>query len=142
MRPDPKVAAGAIERLVEQGLLSRAGQQGALKATTVGAIVGQLPVSLAAGRVAVLGCARGVMRHAVLCAAIMSTSPQPIIKQFGRWEEHQRAVARFGGRAASGRDRAQALLANLAAYEWWESSGRRHCHFEQKMKGMTARLAC
>ena len=60
----------------------------------------------------------GQLRHAVLLGAILSTTPEPIIKPFADQRAHADALMRFGGPAAKPGDKVEALLAQLAAFEW------------------------
>eukprot|EP01047_Picozoa_sp_COSAG01_P038277 COSAG01_NODE_3097_length_6590_cov_20.121707_5_plen_198_part_00 len=80
--PKPPVVTDAMARLTRWGLL-REGNEGSQRATTFGAIVGQLPLSLTAGRVVVIGSAVGLMAPAAVLGAIISTTPQPILRPFG-----------------------------------------------------------
>jgi len=117
-KPDPRTVSDAIQRLVDWGLL-RAKDR---KATTFGAVIGQLPVSLQAGRLAVIGCCAGLMQPASVLAAILSTTPEPILKSLGAREEHEESLSRFSGRSVAAADRCGSLLAQLAAFEWWDAA--------------------
>lgn len=115
-KPDPRTVSDAIQRLIGWGLLKAKDR----KATTFGAVIGQLPVSLQAGRLAVIGCCAGLMQPASVLAAILSTTPEPILKSLGAREEHEESLSRFSGRSVAAADRCGSLLAQLAAYEWWD----------------------
>lgn len=116
--PNSLVVTDAIRRLVGWGLL-RGNDR---KATTFGAIIGQLPLSLLAGRLATIGCCVGLMHQSAVLAAILSTTPEPILKVLGEREEHEESLSRFSGTAVASGNRSGALLAQLAAYEWWEAA--------------------
>ena len=61
------------------------------------------------------------MSHAAVLGAIMSNTPEPILRSFGAAEEHERALGRFVGGPTIAADRSSALLAQLAAYTWWQA---------------------
>jgi HrpA-like RNA helicase len=117
-KPDPRTVTDAMQRLIGWGLLKAKDR----KATTFGAVIGQLPVSLQAGRLAVIGSCAGLMQPASVLAAILSTTPEPILKSLGAREEHEESLSRFSGRVVASADRCGSLLAQLAAYEWWDAA--------------------
>lgn len=105
--PDRRVARDAIDRLVSWGLLKSDDRS----ATTVGAFVGGLPISLQAGRLVAAGCGLHLMRQAAVLGAIMSTTPLPIVKPFGKNEEYEALLSKFAGQPISTSDQCRALLA-------------------------------
>jgi hypothetical protein len=62
------------------------------------------------------------MQPASVLAAILSTTPEPILKSLGAREEHEESLSRFSGRSVAAADRCGSLLAQLAAYEWWDAA--------------------
>ena len=80
--PESASVEDALERVTRWGLLQRSDKQ-LQRATTFGALVAQLPLSLTAGRLVVIGAAAGLLAPAIKLGAILSTTPQPILKPFG-----------------------------------------------------------
>jgi hypothetical protein len=91
--------------------------------TLLGRLLVALPLALPAARLAVLGGTRGLARDAAALAAVLDRSPLPILQPFGD-STACAANLQLYRRGARPGDRAAALLANLAAYEFWQRCRR------------------
>jgi len=102
--------------------------------TPFGQLLANLPLELDASRLVIAGALEGLLRPCVVLAAILSTSPHPIIKPFGAGKsfKFRQTLERYGGRPITEEDLAEGqeketvaedpadtLLANLSAYEFW-----------------------
>lgn len=120
--PEDEVILAAQTFLVKLGALRLSGRQGRTvqEATPYGRALAALPLSLEGARIALRGMVDGQMRTTVLLGAIMSSTPAPILKPFGKQGQYEDNLKLFGGEAATPQDKAAGLMAQLTAYEWWQ----------------------
>jgi HrpA-like RNA helicase len=91
--------------------------------TLLGRVLAALPLTLSAARLAVLGGHEGFARDAAALAAVLDKSPLPITQPFGDAAACTANLQRFVGHARLG-DRVSVIMANLAAYEFWQRCRR------------------
>ncbi|PSC75348.1 zinc finger CCCH domain-containing 31 isoform A [Micractinium conductrix] len=70
---------------------------------------------------ATLGAAAGLLRPAVVLAAILNVNPSPIHQPFASAQQYKLNLQRYGGPDADPADAQSVLLANLAACLFWEA---------------------
>jgi HrpA-like RNA helicase len=121
--PQPEVIEASRRYLVNLGAIKLKTRRGGVtteEATTYGRAIASLPLSLEGARLALRGMAEGQMRTFVLLGAIASTTPAPISKPFGNQAQWLENLRDYGGERLKVSDRAAGLMAQLAAYEWWQ----------------------
>jgi HrpA-like RNA helicase len=91
------------------------------EATPYGQALAALPLSLEGARLVLLGAAQGFLREASLLGSIMTTTPAPITKPFGDRRQHEQNLKSYGGDAVTPEDKVGSLMAQLSAFEWWQS---------------------
>ena len=120
--PDDETIAASQAFLVKLGAVRLGGRRGreTMEATPYGRALASLPLSLEGARIAIRGMADGQLRTAVLLGAIMSTTPAPVLKPFGKKQQHTDNLQHFAGESTQPSDKAAALMAQLVAFEWWQ----------------------
>ena len=119
----------ALESLVSMGAAvavpSRSSGHHAV--TTYGKMIADMPVSVRSARLAIAGAVKGLMRECAVCAAVMSLTPAPILRPFGRPDHYKANLLRYfyttatEGFAEIQLTDAQKVMANFIAYEFWQS---------------------
>jgi len=133
--PEPIMVGAAIKALGRVGAIDREGRP-----TQLGHLLCNMPVNIDNGLLVLTGARKGLLREAVLLAAIRNSQPHPIARPFAQEEAHHRGMTRFGspeGRRSSADHR---MLAEAAAYlcwrrKWgpsWDRIGDHHHAAEEK----------
>ena len=81
--------------------------------------LGEMPLSIDAAVLVAHGGKLGLLREALLLAALSNATPAPIHQPFASMEAYRQNLQRYGAPQAHPSDARSVLLANLAAYEFW-----------------------
>ncbi|KAL4422052.1 hypothetical protein ABPG77_004868 [Micractinium sp. CCAP 211/92] len=118
--PDTAVPSDALLYLASAGAASPAPNACGFQPTPLGHLLGGLPVSVEAAQLLVGGGKVGLLRPAALLAALCCNTPHPIFQPFASAEQYRQNLRRYGGPQAAPGDAQSVLLANLAAFLFWE----------------------
>lgn len=120
--PDRTVVSDALTYLAHIDAIEVA-SNGRARPTFLGRLLTSMPLALTAARLAVLGGREGFMRDAAALASVLDKSPLPIIQPFGDQLSCVANLQMYFTQAKQS-DRVSVLLANLAAFEFWQHAQR------------------
>ncbi|KAL4443764.1 hypothetical protein ABPG75_011501 [Micractinium tetrahymenae] len=130
--PEGEVPADALLYLSSAGAASPApGSACGFQPTPLGRLLGGLPVSIEAAQLLAGGGKAGLLRPAAVLAALCCTTPYPIFQPFASAEQYRQNLRRYGGPEVSPGDAQSVLLANLAAFLFWEHAWRDRQRMQQ-----------
>ncbi|KAI5062983.1 hypothetical protein GOP47_0021530 [Adiantum capillus-veneris] len=128
MTPPPETTVqSALVALQHAEALKPSLQRGKLLPTHYGKLLASLPLSLESAMLVVKGGQLGLLRETAVLAALMDSSPFPIVHPFGHDIQYQRFLERFYQRRECSQGESKTfsyisvLLANLQAFEFWQS---------------------
>ena len=137
--PHPERVSLAMGTLVSMGAATALprGRSGKVehRVTTFGRLLAEMPVSIRSARLAIAGAMTGVMRESAVCAAVLSCTPQPILRPFNEMSKYIANLRRFsvegvgacdddgGGLSGAEVDLSDSdkVMCNFLAYEFWQS---------------------
>eukprot|EP00250_Pteridium_aquilinum_P027313 c3464_g1_i1 orf=105-3227(+) len=123
--------------------LKKSQQRGKLLPTQYGRLLASLPLSLESAILVVKGGQLGLLREAAVLAALMDSSPFPIVHPFGHEGQYQMFLERYYQRKASLHGESKRfshvsiLLANLQAFEFWQCMMKDKQRLERLMQYAT-----
>jgi HrpA-like RNA helicase len=119
--PNASILPDALEYLASASAAApAAGATPGYQPTPYGRLLTALPVSVEAAQLVAHGGRAGLLRPAVLPAALLNVTPLPIHQPFASLEQYRQNLRRYGRDDAEPADPQAVLLANLAASEFWQ----------------------
>ena len=121
--PDRRRVSDAVEYLCKIDACTVSGPGGRVKPTFLGSVVSAIPLSLHAALLVLHGGRAAVLADGVALATVMAKSPLPIVLPFGDNTAATAALRQFSP-LADASHRPSLILANLAAYEFYQRCRR------------------
>lgn len=133
--PDSERVALALGTLTAMGaatVVPTRGGKSRHAVTSFGRLLADMPVSIRSAKLAIAGAMVGVMRESAVCAAVLSCTPQPILRPFNQFSNHIANLRRFtceGGScdeededdAGADLTDADKIVSQYLAYAFWQS---------------------
>jgi hypothetical protein len=90
--------------------------------TIYGHLLADLPMSLDASRLVIRGASIELLKQSAVLAALMEAGPYPIMMPFGKSAVYMHFLKSYGAPEMKTPDTTNVLMANLAAYQFWQSA--------------------